>query len=541
MHNNMNVKHIRNIFTAAALSIFILGCEKQAAPKNENVSLTVRVSEVSFDYARVTIKHDGPEELTWYGFLTTDVERNASLVFYEKYIELMNQGNIQQQLRRETERNILLEDLEEETKYRYIAFGITDDGKLYDNVGMGYIDFKTGRNIYILNETEDWEITRLGRNEEKTKELFEIKPKAGGRFGWNYISKESIDTWTKEYPNGYELWVDDIYMTTVNGLQMYALEQISTIQYYLMNGYKLTDLTYVYEEGKPFEVDRLSSGDYYVLAYGFNGEDHTQTFSAAMITIGEEDAEPAYTEWLGTYTFTGLADVTQDNGDVVQEERTYNIRIEHYDNNFMYRLHGWECGEDVEYDWEEDIMQIDKDKGEFLAFPAYYKDGSLEIRETPMTYITFDGVSALILGMYGYAYEEKMKEEIPVILDNTPMALAAPIEAGKTSTQLLGQHSTYTDESTGKKTEWDYCKMGYLAWNELNGAYQTINPPLRFPITITKVDDAQGGNTDNSPSLKTGPVSFSTKKVSNDFLINKDAFNNRLSKIKPEIFERHLQ
>ena len=143
MHNNMNVKHIRNIFTAAALSIFILGCEKQAAPKNENVSLTVRVSEVSFDYARVTIKHDGPEELTWYGFLTTDVERNASLVFYEKYIELMNQGNIQQQLRRETERNILLEDLEEETKYRYIAFGITDDGKLYDNVGMGYIDFKT--------------------------------------------------------------------------------------------------------------------------------------------------------------------------------------------------------------------------------------------------------------------------------------------------------------------------------------------------------------------------------------------------------------
>ena len=31
-----------------------------------------------------------------------------------------------------------------------------------------------------------------------------------------------------------------------------------------------------------------------------------------MITIGEDDAEPAYTEWLGTYTFTGLADVTQD-------------------------------------------------------------------------------------------------------------------------------------------------------------------------------------------------------------------------------------
>ena len=158
-----------------------------------------------------------------------------------------------------------------------------------------------------------------------------------------------------------------------------------------------------------------------------------------------------------------------------------------------------------------------------------------------MTYITFDGVSSLILGIYGYAYEERAKEEIPVILDNTPMAHAEPIANGETITELKGLTGSYIDPETNRKTEWDYCKMGYLAWNELNGAYQTINPPLRFPITITKVDDAQGGNTDNSPSLKTGPVSFSTKKVSNDFLINKDAFNNRLSKIKPEIFERHLQ
>ena len=92
---------------------------------------------------------------------------------------------------------------------------------------------------------------------------------------------------------------------------------------------------------------------------------------------------------------------------------------------------------DVKYDWEEDIMQIDKENGEFLAFPAYYKDGSLEIRETPMTYITFDGVSALILGMYGYAYEEKMKEEIPVIkLTKNPDIAASLGEITKS------QHST---------------------------------------------------------------------------------------------------
>lgn len=535
------MKNILYIFVAATLSVGILGCEQEPAPKKENVSISVRVSEVSFDYARVIVKHNGPEDITWYGFLTTDVNKNESLLSYEKYTELLKSGKFQSQLRRETERNILLENLKEETTYKYIAFGITDSGELYENVGMGSIEFKTERNIYILNETKDWDINYLNRNEDKTKEIIEIKSNKGGRFAWNYISKESIENWTKEYPDGYELWVDDIYMTTVNGIQMYALEQISTIQYYLMNGYKITDLTYVYEEGKPFEIDRLSSGEYYVVVYGFNGSDHTQTYSVAEITIPEEEAETAYTNWLGTYTFSGLADVTQDNGDIVKEERTYNIKIEHYDNNFMYRIHGWECGNDVKYDWEEDIMQIDKENGEFLAFPAYYKDGSLEIRETPMTYITFDGVSALILGMYGYAYEEKMKEEIPVILDNNSMALATPVENGKTTTQLLGQHSVYTDEATGKKTEWDYCKMGYLAWNEMNGAYQTINPPLRFPITITKVEDAQSGESEGGQSLNTGAVSFSTKKVSNEFLINKDAFNNKLSKIKPEVFERLLQ
>ena len=538
----MKIKSLFNIFIAAALSVSIMGCEPEPAKKAENITLSVRVSEVSFDYARITVKHDGPEDITWYGFLTTDVNKNEFTLFYDKYAELLKSGDLQSQLRRETERNILLEDLEEETSYKYIAFGLRDSGELYENVGMGYIEFKTNRNIYILEQTEDWTIRRLGRNEDQTKELIEIMPNRGGRYAWNYISKEAIEDWDEEYPDGYELWVDDIYMTTVNGLQMYALEQISTIQYYLMNGYELTDITYSREDStEPFEVDRLSSGEYYVLAYGFNGTDHAQTFSVAEIKIDEEEAEPAYTNWLGTYTFSGLADVTQDNGDIVKEERTYNIRIEHYDNNFMYRVHGWECGDDVKYDWEEDIMQLDKEKGEFLAFPAYYKDGSLEIKETPMTYITFDGVSALVLGMYGYAYEENMKEEIPVILDNNSMALAAPIEAGKTSTQLLGQHSTYTDESTGKKTEWDYCKMGYLAWNEQTGAYQTINPPMRFPITITKVEDAQGGDTGNGPTLKTAAVSFSTRKVSDDFLVNTETFNSRLSKIKPEVFERQLQ
>lgn len=534
MDNIMEIKKILYVFFAAVFSLSILGCEEEPAPKKQNVEFIVRVSEVSFDYARITVKHNGPEDVTWYGFLTTDVERNEFEIFYEKYSELSLAGK-SLYLRKEQERNILLEDLDEETSYKYLTFGIKENGELYDNVGIGSVEFKTTKNIYVLTETDDWELKRLGRNEDQTKELIEVVAKKGGRFGWNYISKETIDRWNEENPEGYELWVDDIYMTTVDAIQMFALEQISTIQYYMSNGYKLTDLTYIHEADKPFELDRLTSGDYYLVAYGFAGDgQHTQTYSVQEITIEEESATPEYEQWLGSYTFTGEADITENDGSIVRKEISYNILIDHVDNNHMYRIHGWECGKDVEYDWEEDIMQLDKEKGEYLAFPAYYKNGSLEIRESPMTYITFDGASSLVLGIYGYAFNKKYNEEIPVILNDTPMAIAEPISEGESTTTLLGQHGSYSEGNSAE--EWDYCKMGYIAWDESNGAYQTVNPAMRFPIKVTRVDTAGEGSVDTSKPSETLKL-FSTKTISDDFL-KKDF--RKLEKIKPEIFERQL-
>ena len=210
--------------------------------------------------------------------------------------------------------------------------------------------------------------------------------------------------------------------------------------------------------------------------------------------------------------------------------------VEHYDNNYMYRIHGWECGDDVKYDWEEDIMQLDKTKGEYLAFPAYFKDGALEVRESPMTYITFDGRQTLVLGIYGYAYNPEMKEEIPVILDKTPMASAAPIAEGSTSTVLNGLKAEYVD-ANNRKTEWEYCKMGYIAWSESTGAWQTINPPMRFPITITKVSDQVSSGADIPVNQNGGMQLFATKKVSTDFL-KKDF--KKLEKIRPEVFKQVL-
>ncbi len=532
----MKIRNLIYTLAIAAVSFIMTGCEQPVEPKDQMVNFTVRYSEVSYNHAIINVKHDGPEDITWYGFITDNVQKNDFELFYEKYNEIIMAGGVPD-IKKETDRNILLENLEEAKEYKYIVFGLKENGELYDNVGVGSIEFKTEKNIYKMYQTEDWEITHLGRNEEKSKELIEVKSKKGGRFAWQYITKEAVEEFNKEYPDGYELWENDIYMATVDAIQLFALEQISTIQYYMTNGYKLADLTYIYEADKPFELNRLASGEYYIIVYGFNGDgSHTQTYAVQELIIEEEAATPEYEKWLGTYTFSGEVTVTQENGEETIETRNYNIVIDHYDNNYMYRIHGWECGDDVKYDWEEDIMQLDKSEGEFLAFPAYFKDGDLEVRESPMTYITFDGYQSLVLGIYGYAYNPEMKEEIPVILDGTPMASAKPIEGVGESTVLNGLKAEYMDNNN-KKTEWEYCKMGYIAWSELNGSWQTINPPMHFPITVTKTSDETFAGSYIPVSNNGGLELFSTKKVSTDFL---DKDFSKLEKVKPETFKQVL-
>ena len=116
-----------------------------------------------------------------------------------------------------------------------------------------------------------------------------------------------------------------------------------------------------------------------------------------------------------------------------------------------------------------------------------------------------------------------------------PMAIAEPIAEGETSTVLVGQEATVK----AWDTTFTYSKMGYLAWDPLTGAYQTINPAMRFPITMTKLAESPDQGTLVNPSMASkGAVTFSTNVISDDFL-KKDF--SRLEKVKPQVFDRYLE
>ena len=474
------LKNIFNLAIIAVLGMYMASCAEEAQPVKKTIQFTIRPSEVAHNYVKLSVTHDGPEDVTWYGALAEDASKADYEIFNQTYLALIKSGL--KGLRRSQERIIMLDNLQEEKKYKYIVFGVDEKGTLYENSTMASCTFTTEKNIYELTKTEEWSFTHM-RNEDGDKEIINVATSASGRFAWNYVSLASLDRWNEEYPDGYELWDEGVYMTTVDAIEMFVLQEITTIHSAIGAGGDIKDYTYTGTSAEPFEIDRIQSGKYALVAYGFepNGQ-HTQTYSVDTLDLAEETAKAEFEKWLGTYTFKGMCDVTKDDGSVVEEEREYNITIEPVDNNYMYRLRGWECGEDVQYDWEEDIMQLDKEKGEFLGFPAYYNKENLEFRESPITYITFDGANPLVLGMYGYAYNDTEKAEIPVIFDNTPMATATPVEVGE-STQLTALSGSYGD------VKWTYSKMGYLAWSEYTGAYQTVNPAMKLPITITKVSD----------------------------------------------------
>ena len=484
--------YLASIIVAAALAV---SCEKTPQGGGDDMTssafaFSLKVTEIGADYAKINVRHDGPDDATWYGFVALDNKSTSDLIM-EKYTEFLTTGTVKG-LRTSKNRTVTVDGLESATKYKYIVFAITEDAKLYTNVESKAVSFTTGVNPYVLTQTDEWTITRLPERVENMEIINVSSKNESPLYVWEYVSKEWVDSFNKTYPDGFDVQEEEggPVLATLDAFQMYIIQQIATIQYYVAyEGLAITDMTYAYDPSNPdnntFQMDRISSGDYYFLAFGFNHDgSHTQTYSVSdVVTIAEDASTPEYEAWLGNYTFSGKgfwifnddAEAGMKYGD--QKDIAYNITIEHLDNNFMYLIKGWECGEGADVDIETEFFELDKEAGDYLGFIGYYNNGKLEIRESN---IYNDGTN--VFGMCGYAMDgENMS---PVMFEGSAMAEALPIAAGATSTELKALDLIYNGQKLGT-----YSMMGYIYYEY--ATYQPLaiaNMPMQFPITIAKSD-----------------------------------------------------
>ena len=89
----------------------------------------------------------------------------------------------------------------------------------------------------------------------------------------------------------------------------------------------------------------------------------TGNYAETNFTIQEEVATEAFSKWLGTWR-------TTSNNTAAQGVMGYDITISSLDNNYLYRIDGWECGMAVSFQMDQEYLE-----GEF-----YEPNGFLYIR-----------------------------------------------------------------------------------------------------------------------------------------------------------------
>ena len=89
------MKRFKHIYALvfAAFAISVTGCNPEIEPQApKSVEFTVRYSDVAYNYAVINVKHNGPEDITWYGFVTENIKENDFKLYYSKYQELIKSG-----------------------------------------------------------------------------------------------------------------------------------------------------------------------------------------------------------------------------------------------------------------------------------------------------------------------------------------------------------------------------------------------------------------------------------------------------------------
>lgn len=454
------MKDIIRLFLAPILALAFIGCE-QAGPEEEgkdlNQALTfqIEIMEVNANSAKLNVMHNGADTDTWYGFATTDFQTDEAVLIADKAKELSASGKVTA-LKKNADLVINLNDLKAETAYKYIAFGLSEDGTVYGTPASK--KFETILDPSVLRKTDTWAISYYGRQEQEGVEYdtFLVECEEGERYYFTTVMKDLLDA--------YKITIEDYVK--------------SEIEYFptLLEYYKINDITYT--ESTVVGGPRMESGTYYGIAIGFDAQGkQTGEYSVAELVIPEEEATAEYSQWLGNWR---ISDGT----------RYYDLTVHAYDNNFMYAITGWEEGAhlevDADGDGELDGFDISTMFTQHFVFPTFYNKGKMDFQEYEITefYASETSTSAdYVLGLFGVGDLQYQGESAT----NTLIGLTG----GVITYAVAGEGDTVT--LTGNSLNYEgisiqYKAMGYIGYPLVEGNQNLwlCNEPMMFPLTMTK-------------------------------------------------------
>ena len=137
------------LFSFSVAALLIAGCNEKPTPtpgtddnsgnnggeqpeKPADVVFAATLTEAGETDAIIALSHDGTNDNTYYGFYTSDLTASVEDAVNNKVDELKSTvSDLASVLFKGKARNAVLGGLEAETDYRYIVFGLKEDGTVY--------------------------------------------------------------------------------------------------------------------------------------------------------------------------------------------------------------------------------------------------------------------------------------------------------------------------------------------------------------------------------------------------------------------------
>ena len=125
---------MKNIFRMAMVAfaaIALSACEPSGGEQGgRGLILDVKVENITATSATVKVSHNGKAADSWYGLLTTNTSTREDMLI-EETVNALKSGDLASQLIFSKNYSKILSSLQPNTTYKYIAFGLTEDGVIY--------------------------------------------------------------------------------------------------------------------------------------------------------------------------------------------------------------------------------------------------------------------------------------------------------------------------------------------------------------------------------------------------------------------------
>ena len=307
---------LKNIFRMAMVAfaaIAFVACDNgDLEGVNKNLTLSVDVDNITATTAKIKVTHNGKTADSWYYVLTTDLSAKEDAVISEA-VETLKKQDIGSHLIFNKNYTEILTNLLPKTTYKFIAFGLSEEGKVYGD--RASVKFTT------LAKSEGGE-----GGDDVVDEVYDtmiVNPSWSIAYaGAGTINGESYDhivSVNSSDNNPYVITV--VYASEYNSSLLPLLgEQLLESMYEYLDdlnssygtSYVLNDMLRRSSSSEAF--DDLYPGYYVAIAFGITAKGEVSGLYAVSKTFHIEEEAPTslYSAWIGDWVLTGDNNVSND-------------------------------------------------------------------------------------------------------------------------------------------------------------------------------------------------------------------------------------